>query len=144
MKIAMHRANIVEVQGSCPLQESLAIWDEIVYEAVPTGINRMLVVNDSPALSNSNQIEDQLIPLPSNGNVSQDYAQLELSHRISHANTHLSRIHDLITEKSFQYLHVICISPHKGVINNTHSRAAVKKLNLEISIHCRMYTQCWS
>ena len=101
MKIAMHRANIVEVQGSCPLQEPLAIWDEIVYEAVPTGINRMPVVNDSPALSNSNQIEDQLIPLPSNGNVSQDYAQLELSHHISHADTHLSQIRDLIAEKSF-------------------------------------------
>lgn len=32
--------------------------------------------------------------------------------------------------------------PRKGV--NTHSRAAVKKLNLQILIHCWLYTQCWS
>jgi hypothetical protein len=59
-----------------------------------------------------------------------------------HAETHLNRIRDLIAEKSFQYSHVIRVSPRKGV--NTHSRAAVKKLNLQISIHCRFYTQCWS
>ncbi|KAF8814634.1 hypothetical protein BYT27DRAFT_7249673 [Phlegmacium glaucopus] len=40
----------------------------------------------------------------------------------------------------FQYSHVIRVSPRKGV--NTHSRAAVKKLNLKILVHCRMYTQC--
>lgn len=67
---------------------------------------------------------------------------MELSHRISHANLHLNRIRDLIAEKSFQYSHVIRVSPRKGV--NTHSRVAVKKLNLQISIQCRLYTQCRS
>ncbi|KAF8797508.1 hypothetical protein BYT27DRAFT_7125484, partial [Phlegmacium glaucopus] len=85
-------------------------------------------------------VEDQAIPLPSNGNVGPVYRELELSHCISHADHHLNRIRDLIAEKSFQFSHVIRVSPRKGV--NTHSRAAVKKLNLKISVHCRLYTQC--
>lgn len=103
---------------------------------------------DRPDSSNSQtsngpiHIEHQLIPLPSNGNVGPTYAQLEISHRISHAEDHLNRIRDLIAEKSFQYSHVIRVSPRKGV--NTQSRAAVKKLNLQISIQCRLYTQCRS
>jgi hypothetical protein len=96
----------------------------------------------SPSSSSAIQIEDQHIPLPSNNNVAQSYSQLELSHRISHADHHLNRIRDLIAEKSFQYSHVIRVSPRKGV--NTKSRGAVKKLNLEISIYCRLYTHCRS
>ena len=87
-------------------------------------------------------IEEQPISLPSNGNVPAIYRELELSHCISHANHHLNRIWDLIVEKSFQYSHVICVTPHKVV--NTHSRAAVKKLNLEIALHCRLYGQWWT
>jgi len=74
------------------------------------------------------------------GNVLAIYCELELSHRISHANHHLNRIWDLIAEKSFQYSHVICVAPRKAV--NTQSRAAVKKLNLEIALHCQLYSQC--
>ena len=85
-------------------------------------------------------IEEQPISLPSNGNVPAIYRELELSHRISHADHHLNRIRDLIAEKSFQYSHVIRVAPRKGV--NVSSRAAVKKLNLEIALHCRLYSQC--
>src|ERR1700678_3152447 len=73
-------------------------------------------------------------------NVGQEHAPLELSYRIQHAENHLNRIRDLIAEKSFQFSHVICVAPRKDV--NTRSRAEVKKLNLKISVHCRLYTQC--
>jgi hypothetical protein len=150
LKNAMHLAGVVEINGpALAVHETLAMWDEIVNESVPAGPNTLPEVTEGPAPSNNSLpsmsptlVEDQLIALPSNGNATQNYAQLELSHRISHANHHLNRIRDLIAEKSFQYSHVIRVSPRKGV--NTHSRAAVKKLNLEISVHCRLYTQCRS
>ncbi|KAF8802065.1 hypothetical protein BYT27DRAFT_7113486, partial [Phlegmacium glaucopus] len=61
------------------------------------------------------------------------YCELEISHRVVHADHHLNRIRELIAEKSFQFSHVIRVSPRKAV--NTHSRATVKKLNLKISVH---------
>ena len=73
-------------------------------------------------------------------NVGREYAELEISHWISHADHHLNRIRDLIAEKTFQYSHVICVPPCKAV--NTHLRAKVKKINLQISVHCKLYTQC--
>lgn len=150
LKNAMNAAGIVESNlNTPPSQESLGMWDDILYEPVPAGPNAIPIVEDRPASSNSPissicpiQIEEQLIPLPSNGNVGQAYAPLELSHRIEHADHHLGQIRDLIAEKSFQYSHVIRVSPRKGV--NTQSRAAVKKLNLQISVQCRLYTQCRS
>jgi hypothetical protein len=127
---------------SSPVHEPLATWDDILYEPVPAGPNPMPEVVDGPASASigPKQLEDQVIPLPSNDNVEPAYAQLEVTHRISHADHHLNRIRDLIAEKSFQYSHVLRVSPRKGV--NTRSRAEVKKLNLQISVHCRLYTQC--
>ena len=46
-------------------------------------------------------IEEQIIPLPSNGNFADSYRDLELSYRMLHAEQHLTRIWDLIAEKSF-------------------------------------------
>lgn len=149
LKKAMQVAGVVEVNGTTnPSIEPLALWDEILNEPVPTGSTSVpevvdhSVSNNSPLSKYPIQIEDQPIPLPSNGNIGPMYAELELSHRISHAGLLLNRIRDLIAEKSFQYSHVIRVSPRKGV--NTHSRVAVKKLNLQISIQCRLYTQCRS
>ena len=87
-------------------------------------------------------IEDQIISLPSNGNISNDYQDLELTHQILNANNHLNRLQDLIAEKSFQYSHVICVAPRKVV--TTRSRAMIKKLNHLIAQHYRMYSRCWS
>jgi hypothetical protein len=158
LKTAMSAAGVVEVSGSAPvvIQEPLALWDVILYELVPTGpsntgttgIGTGITPADLPDSNNTEtsrgpiQIENQLICLPSNGNIGSTYNQLEISHRISRAEDHLDRIRDLIAEKSFQYSHVIRVSPRKGV--NTQSRAAVKKLNLLISVQCRLYTQCRS
>jgi hypothetical protein len=85
-------------------------------------------------------IEDQLIALPSNGNTSNVYRDLELTHRIRLAEDQLNHIRNLIAEKSFQFSHVIRVSPRKGV--TTRSRAAVKKLNNQIAEHGRLYGKC--
>jgi len=87
-------------------------------------------------------IEDYLIPFPSNGNMDIRYRNLELTLWSFHAEHHLSCIQELIAKKSFQYSHVMCVSPRKGT--TTHSQASVKKLNTEIALHCRMYTRCWA
>lgn len=161
LKKAMQIAGVVEINGPTNTSnEPLAMWDEILNEPLPAGagsgagsgsgsgsgshpeIEDHPVSYNSPTTKSPIQIEDLLIPLPSNGNVASTYAQYELSHRISNADLHLNRIRDLIAEKSFQYSHIIRVSPRKGV--NTHSRIAVKKLNLQISIQCRLYTQCRS
>lgn len=153
LKKAMQIAEVVEINGPInPSNEPITMWDEILNEPVPTGagsgsgsnpeIDDHPVSYNSPPTNNPTQIEDLLIPLPSNGNVASTYAQCELSHRILHANLFLNRIRNLIAEKSFQYSHIIRVSPRKGV--NTQSRVAVKRLNLQISIQCRLYSQCRS
>jgi hypothetical protein len=145
LKNAMHVAGVVEIKGTVtPDHEPLAMWDEILYEPVIAGPNPIRDITElaEPASIGPTQIEDQLIPLPSNNNVGPAYFQLELTHRVSSADNHLNRIRDLIAEKSCQYSHVIRVSPSKRV--NTRSRAEVKKLNLQISVHCRLYTQCRS
>jgi hypothetical protein len=138
-------ANIEEMNGRLgPIKDPLDMWDENdngpesnVPGTVPEDPDRPAQMKTS-ALS----IEDRPIPLPSNGTVSQVYAELELGHRILHAEYHLNRIRDLIAEKSFQYSHVIRVSPRKGI--NTRSRATVKKLTLQILLHSRMYSRSWS
>lgn len=141
LKNAMQVAGVVEkIPTTKPIQEPLDIWDEIVYEPVPGGPNPIPKIITEPASIGPIQIEDQIMPLPSNGNVGPEHSQLELSHRISHADHHLNRIRDLIAEKSFQYSHVIRVAPRKAV--NTRSRSEVKKINLQISVHCRLYTHC--
>ena len=145
LKNAMNISGIVEINcTTIAAHESLAMWDEIANELVPAGPNTLPeVVEESavtPAVTGPQPIEDQSIALPSNGNIGMAYAQLEIAHRISHADYHLNQIRNLIAEKSFQFSHVIRVAPRKGV--NTRSRAEVKRINLQISVHCRLYTQC--
>jgi len=141
----MRAAGVVEIHTSTnPVDEPLAMWDEIVnepvHEPVPGGTDALDVEMDEPVVTGPIPIEKQIISLPSNGNVGREYVPLEINQRIEHADHHLGRIRDLIAEKSFQFSHVIRVAPRKAV--NTRSRAEVKKLNLQISIHCRLYTQC--
>ena len=89
-------------------------------KTVPTSDISMPVIQHGPAHLNSSQssststqIEDRLISLPSNGNISQDYAQLELSYCTSHANTH-----PLWDPWGLFFIHLTCesrISYHKGM-----------------------------
>lgn len=130
------------------------VWDDLAFDAVEIGAETIQVADvnsstsediTSPASTNSGQsimIEEQIIVLPSNGNTSHVHRELELSHRVSIAEEQLNHIRNLIAEKSFQFSHVIRVSPRKGVA--TRARALVKRLNNQIAEHCRMYARCRS
>ena len=91
--------------------------DESVLGGSTTLPEPTLALNQAPNTGPMN-IEEQIISLPSNGNVADSYHDLELSYCMLHAEQHLTPIQDLIAEKSFQYSYVIRVAPHKGV--NTH------------------------
>ena len=75
LKTAMHVACVVEIHcTTIPTQEPLEIWDEIMNELVPGSSNNVEVLPQEPAPSGPIQIEDQIMPLPSNGNVEPEYA----------------------------------------------------------------------
>lgn len=85
-------------------------------------------------------IERQLLHLPSAGNVTGNFQQLELGLRKNQAERHLNRIRELIADKSFQYSHVLRDAPTAGM--TTKARSAIKNLNLEITRCCRIYNHC--
>jgi hypothetical protein len=130
--------------------ETVDGWDDLAFDPVP--------ISGEPTSSNSEAtparsqiptnvvgpvtIEDQIIALPSNGNTNEIYRNLEITHRISTSEDLLNHIRNLIAEKSFQFSHVIRVSPRKGV--TTRARAAVRKLNNQIAEQCRFYTRCRS
>ena len=87
-------------------------------------------------------IECQRLSLPSNGDFGQLYDSTELSLRRNQAMIHLNQLQELIAKKSFQYSDVIWTAPRKSFCN--HARAAVKDLNIQISFHCQVYSQCCS
>lgn len=87
-------------------------------------------------------IEKQILHLPSNGNVTGNFHSVELTLREDQAARHLSRLRELIADKSFQYSHVIRDAPRKDV--STRARSVIKKLDREITRQCRMYTLCHS
>ena len=122
------------------------IWDDFINETESNNSNIILVDslahNNTIVENNPGAIKDQIISLPSNGNIGNDYRDLELTHWVSNANNHLNRLWDLIAKKSLQYSHVICIAPRKAV--TTRSRAMIKKLNHQIAQHCQMYSWCQS
>src|ERR1700678_1890111 len=68
-------AGVVEVHSSTrTVQEPLGMWDEVVNEPMPGGpaqgdLNPAI---DEPASTGAMPIENQMLPLPSNGNVGQE------------------------------------------------------------------------
>ena len=75
--------------------ETLTIWDEIVDELVlgrPTALLEATPASDHAPNTGPMNIEEQIISLPSNGNVTDSYCDLELSYRMLHAEQHLTRI----------------------------------------------------
>ncbi|KAF8801026.1 hypothetical protein BYT27DRAFT_7227064 [Phlegmacium glaucopus] len=153
LKQAQQLAEVSETIGPPLVQPDIPqTWDKIANEPVPISPETIIQSAPAPALPSPSMdrntsasigplpIEEQLLCLPSNGNVSAVHRELELSHRISLANHYLNGLQNLIVEKSFQFSHVIRVSQRKGV--TTRSRASVKKLNLDIAVHCRMYAHC--
>jgi hypothetical protein len=124
-------------------KDSMDIWDHLAFDTVLSDAETTQTNTNNPSAAiGPLPIEDQIIALPSNGNTSEIYRALEVAHRISTAEDQLNHIRNLIADKSFQYSHVIRVSPRKGV--TTRSRAAVRKLNNQIAEHCRLYTRCRS
>jgi hypothetical protein len=149
LRRAQQAANIME-SNNVPFVDvdGLNIWDDVELDIIPNSDDMPIKLDQAPETApapagNSlgpSTIEDYLIPLPSNGNVDICHRNLELTLRYSRAEHHLTRIRELIAEKSFQYSHVMRVSPRKGT--TTCSRASVKKLNTEIALHCRLYARC--
>ena len=126
-------------------------WDDLAFDPVLPDANTTPIsfvpepVSFQPSRNPKHDIgpapiEDQIIALFFNGNISANYRNLELSHHISSAEDQLDQIQNLIAEKSFQFSHVICISPCKRV--TMRARSTVKKLNNQIAEHCRFYARC--
>jgi hypothetical protein len=68
------------------------------------------------------------------------YCVVELKLRTRQVIRHLSALHGAITDKSFQYSHVIRGTPQKSVQTRAHS--VISKLNAIISFHCCVYLKC--
>jgi hypothetical protein len=125
--------------------DRLNIWHEVELDIIPNS-DMSMELDQAPKTAPAGNslgppaIEDYLIPLPSNGNVDLCHRNLELTLQSSCAEHHLARIRELIAKKSFQYSHVMRVSPRKGT--TTRSWALVKKLNTEIALHSRLYAHC--
>jgi hypothetical protein len=87
-------------------------------------------------------VEEQVLCLPSNRNVTPCNEDIELTFRKNQANAHLHQLRELIAEKSFQYSDVIRNAPRKGV--KTRARGTIKGINTQISLHCQVYSHCRS
>ncbi|KAF8815490.1 hypothetical protein BYT27DRAFT_7213409 [Phlegmacium glaucopus] len=61
-------------------------------------------------------IEQKIISLPSNGNVEGIFKAIELPFRINQAKTYLNQLWDLISEKLFQYSHVVWAAPRNELV----------------------------
>lgn len=126
-------------------------WDDLAFDPILSDDDPVLpdtrpvhtpADNNHQTSTGGHPIEDQTITMCSNGNTSVNYRNLEIKHRTLMAEDQLSHIRNLIAEKSFQFSHVIRVSPRKSV--TTRARAAVKKLNNQIAEHCRCYARCRS
>jgi hypothetical protein len=82
-------------------------------------------------------IEQELIGLPSNGNVDGNHGPLELLFRKQQAKTALNRVRDLIADNSFQYSHVLRQASRQAL--KTRSRTAISKINMDIDFQARIY-----
>lgn len=152
LKQAQQLAGVKDVNGKESIDtELLEVWDDFIYEPV-ISTDQTPAPAPAPATATSSRqpplpvgpvpIEDQLISIPSNGNIDATHRDLECSHRISLAEQHLNQIRNLIAEKSFQFSHLQRVAPRKAVA--TRSRSAVNKLNQQIALHSRMYSRCRS
>src|SRR6202789_633698 len=81
-------AGVVEVHSSTyrTVQEPVGMWDEVVNEPMPGGpaqgdLNPAL---HEPASTGSTPIKNQMLPLPSNGNVGQEHAHLSLPTNVTY------------------------------------------------------------
>ena len=96
LKHTQEAAGVGDISPSIKLSnETLTIWDEIVDESVAgrsTTLLEATPASDQAPNTGPMNIEEQIISLPSNGNVTDSYHDLELSYHMLHAEQHLTRI----------------------------------------------------
>lgn len=135
-----HAAGVDVLQATPPSFNDEAEWiDETDVDAD----NEHLFADDdgTAALQPSNGlIERQILILPSNGNTSASFANIEIKLRKEQAKNKLNRLRELIADKSFQFSHIIRHAPTKTI--RTRAQNKVKALNHEINFHCRVYNRC--
>ncbi|PPR03552.1 hypothetical protein CVT24_007599 [Panaeolus cyanescens] len=84
--------------------------------------------------------EKQVIALPSSGTVTMDLAPTELKLRVQQANNQLTRIRELVADRSLQFSQVKRISPNTAT--TTRSQQKLKAISSDISLHSRIYERC--
>jgi hypothetical protein len=87
-------------------------------------------------------VERQVLTLPSNGNVNEDVATLEIRDRVKQARRQITRLRDLIADISFQYSHVVRNAPRKSY--RTAAQKRVRNLHNDLSYNARIYAECRS
>ena len=130
---------------SCSTQpdDGMIDWEEIV-ETVNEETSSAPRSHYLPAgpqtedLSSPELAEMQALHLPSNGNVSPCPVNVELTLCKHQTQTHLSHLHDLIANKSFQFSLVIHMVPQKSI--RTKGRATMKGFNAQITFHSQLYS----
>ena len=129
------------------VEDPLAHWDAVVQDLdeppVPTTPAQPPPTWSSwRTCSAGPLVEDQILYLPSNGNVTPRNNDIELALRKEQAKAQLHQLWELISKKSFLYSDVICKAPWKGV--RTHARGTIKGINSQISLCCQVYSHCQS
>lgn len=150
-------AELVRLQGAAGItntgapvrwtsEEDIADWDD---QEPVNATDNVSDLGPAPALYQAEElpphvvlIEDQIICLPSNGNIGQCYNTQEIVVRKTQANRQLDRLRELIAEKSFQYSDIMRNAPRKAA--RTRSRAAVKHITDQITFHAFVYRNCRS
>ena len=84
--------------------------------------------------------EHKPLHLPSSYKMNEKHLlrQAELTLRIKWTTRYLAALREAVAEKSFQYSHIMCKAPSKGV--QTCTQAVVVKISDQISHYSRVYS----
>ncbi|KAF8170801.1 hypothetical protein BJ912DRAFT_860947 [Pholiota molesta] len=121
------------------MNDSLSNWDNLDNGTASDS------ASSSPAEGedgDGNPVESVELCIPSNGNVPDTYANVELQIRKNQAMTDLNLIHDLVADMSFRWTEDVRKGSRKEV--RTRGRAALKDREKALSLRCQIYTRCRS
>ena len=134
-------------QAYLDIEDPLAHWDAVVQDLDEPPMP--IALQQPPRRASSWHtcsagplVEDQILYVLSNQNVTPRDDAIELGLRKQQAKVQLHQLWELISHKSFLYSDVIHTAPWKGV--RTHTRGTIKGINTQISLHCQVYSHCRS
>lgn len=139
----MHHLSSLETKASINrtsrTNDIVFFGDDIDWEG-PGGSNVTGPVEQAPVeVTESQPVEKQMICLPSNGNTAGQFLAEELVLREEQAEKHLTRLRELIADKSFQYSALVRTGNQPQV--RTRARTAVQEMNAKLAIQARMYNR---